>query len=279
MQLAFPWFFRKPPNQPHAELLRIRAAQLKGWEYSPHLDHSRTLYAVCDVVLNEFKNSCCPIAVQAQIVETTVDLAVQLGVIEPTRPVKNKPVLIIRTKTFSQKQIGELRASLHSYVQKHINLDDPKPNWELVRVEAEERYRKAFSLEQEADQVQMSKHEHRETAPSATSDRVLPLSADDQAGLAPHQSRVRTLTQGEFIESLRMRLGWSRAKLVTKSGLDPKTIVNAESNKFVADKTIDILLQTFNREPGILPKLDNSQVPRVPAQPRRPRKPKLPKDS
>src|ERR1039457_5400048 len=110
MDLDLPWFFRNPPNRPHAELLRIRAAQLKGWEYSPRLDHSRTLYTVCDVVLNEFKKSCCPIAAQAQIVEATLDLAVQLGVIEPTSPVKNEPVLTLKGKAFSKAQIGQLRA-------------------------------------------------------------------------------------------------------------------------------------------------------------------------
>ena len=279
MDLDFPWFFCKPPYQPHAELLRIRAAQLKGWEYSPHLDHSRTLHAVCNVVLDEFKKSACAIAAQAQIVEATVDLAVQLGVIEPTRRVKNKEALTINGKIFSKVQIGQLRASLHGYVQKHISLDDQNPNWEQVREEAEERYREAAILEQEADQMDTTRRESRDMAPAATLGAALPSSSDGQARLSPHQSPVRQLTQGEFLESLRKRLGWTRAKLATRSGLSYKTIVNAESNKSLADNTFEILVQTFNREPRIVPKLDNSQVPRVPQESRKPRKPKLPKES
>jgi hypothetical protein len=205
-------------------------------------------------------------------------LAVQLGVIEPTLPAKNKPVLIIKTKTFPKKQIGELRASLHSYVQKHINVDDPKPNWEQVRLEAEKRYYEASILERAADHMDTTRHESHDLAPAATLGAALPPSSDAQAGLGPHQSLVPQLTQGEFLESFRKRLGWGKGKLADRSDLDYNTIKRAESNKCVDDSTIEKLVETFNAQPEIVPKIEFLQVPRIPS-PRKPRKLKLPKES
>jgi len=144
MELQLPWFFRQPRNHAHAELIRIRAAQLKGWEYSPRLNYGRSIDAVCDLVSDEFRNSGCQREAAEEIVRATLDLTVQLALTEPMRRIKSKEAVItIKGITFPKSQIGQLRERLYQHLQKTSKLSYQAPNWEEIRQEAERRHREA----------------------------------------------------------------------------------------------------------------------------------------
>ena len=252
MDLKLPWFFRQPQNRSRAQLLRIRASQLKGCDCSRGSDCSRSIEAVCNLVFEEFKKSGCPLAGQAgKIVKASVELMVQLEVI---RPPKRRILLTeaakIMGRRFPKAEISDLRARLLNRVQGAIDLANQTPRGDRASQLAEKLLQEAEVLEREAERLDSLNK-------GAVALSVVP-------GEATGQSR-----QAEWMKCQLDRRGWTTGDLSGHGNVDRKTGDKALSGLYVSLRSWDSIVASLNQKPLEGHKIDILEVPRTEKAPRK----------
>jgi hypothetical protein len=238
MELDLPYlplFLPERRDRARAALLRIRASQLKGADFGPTVD------TICDLVAREFERSGGVLSghTRGLVISATVDLVVQLGVIEPPRPPPyHKESTRIRGKEFRTTEIRELSGRLAQRLQDELH------NREAAQ--------KAEILAQEADRLD-----------PATERGGMPAREVDRPAPPTDRAALPRLTQDAWVKKQRQLSGWSVGELASKSGLDRKTVKAADEGRYVNDKSWHLIVETFSEDPVHRRKIDMETVQRT----------------